>query len=100
MLDAVQPKGHCMWLKDKNVLITGASRGIGRGIALKLAESGAARICVNYLSNEEGANQTLAAVRELNADGFTCRADVNNPAEIQGMFEQIKQKFGTLDVLV
>jgi NAD(P)-dependent dehydrogenase (short-subunit alcohol dehydrogenase family) len=37
---------------------------------------------------------------EFNADGFTCRADVNNPAEIQGMFGRIKQEFGTLDVLV
>ena len=83
-----------MWLKGKNVLITGASRGIGRGIALKLAENGAARICVNYLSNESGAEQTLTEIRERNADGFTCKADVNNPGEIQGMFEQIKQLIG------
>jgi enoyl-[acyl-carrier protein] reductase III len=89
-----------MWLKGKSALITGSSRGIGRGIALKLAENGAARICINYLSNEAEAKQTLSRVRELGADGFICKADVSDPAAIQSMFEQIKQNFGTLDVLV
>jgi NAD(P)-dependent dehydrogenase (short-subunit alcohol dehydrogenase family) len=89
-----------MWLKDKCALITGSSRGIGRGIALKLAENGAAKICINYLSNEAEAKQTLSRVRELGADGFICKADVSDPAAIQSMFEQIKQEFGTLDVLV
>jgi NAD(P)-dependent dehydrogenase (short-subunit alcohol dehydrogenase family) len=89
-----------MWLKSKSALITGSSRGIGRGIALKLAENGAAKICINYLSNESAAKETLAKVRELGAEGFICRADVSNPAEIQGMYEQIKHEFGTLDVMV
>src|SRR5688500_7340795 len=89
-----------MWLSGKSAVITGASRGIGRGIAIKLAQSGAARICVNYLSNEAEALQTLAAVREHGADGFICRADVGNPSELQSMFGEIRQKFGTLDVLV
>jgi enoyl-[acyl-carrier protein] reductase III len=89
-----------MWLKGKSALITGASRGIGRGIALKLAENGAAKICIGCLSNESGANETLAAIRERGADGFVCRADVNDPAEIRGMYERIKQQFGTLDVMV
>jgi NAD(P)-dependent dehydrogenase (short-subunit alcohol dehydrogenase family) len=92
--------GQLMWLKDKSALITGASRGIGRGIALKLAENGAAKICINYLSNESEANHTLTKVRELGADGFVCRADVNDPAQIAGMYERIRQEFGTLDVMV
>ena len=77
-----------MWLKGKSALITGASRGIGRGIALKLAQDGVAKICVNYLSRESEANETLSRVREFGADGFICRADVSNPAEIQAMFER------------
>ena len=89
-----------MWLEGRSALITGSSRGIGRGIALKLAENGAARICINYLSNEAEAKQTLSRVRELGADGFLCKADVSDPAAIESMFEQIKQEFGTLDVLV
>ena len=89
-----------MWLKGKSALITGASRSIGRGIALKLAEDGASKICINYLSNELGAKQTLSQVRELGGDGFICKADVCNPAEIQAMYEQARREFGTLDVMV
>jgi NAD(P)-dependent dehydrogenase (short-subunit alcohol dehydrogenase family) len=89
-----------MWLKGKSALITGASRGIGRGIALKLAENGASRICINYLSQDAEAEQTLARIRELGSDGFVCRADVNDPDQITGMFQRIGEEFGTLDVLV
>jgi enoyl-[acyl-carrier protein] reductase III len=89
-----------MSLNGKSALITGASRSIGRGIALKLAEDGAAKICINYLSNELGAQQTLSEVRERGGDGFICRADVCNPAEIQAMYGQVKREFGTLDVMV
>ena len=89
-----------MWLKGKSALITGSSRGIGRGIALKLVENGAAKICINYLSRESEANLTLSKVREWGADGFICRADVSNPADIKAMYEQIKREFGTLEVLV
>ena len=89
-----------MWLKGKSALITGASRGIGRGIAIKLAESGAAKICINYLTNESAAKETLAQIRQVGADGFICKADVSDPAEIQRMFERISGEFGTLDVLV
>jgi len=89
-----------MWLKGKAALITGSSRGIGRGIALRLVENGAPKICINYLSRESEANLTLSKVRELGADGFICRADVSNPAAIKVMYEQVKREFGTLEVLV
>jgi enoyl-[acyl-carrier protein] reductase III len=89
-----------MWLQGKSALITGASRGIGRGIALKLAQDGAAKVCINYLSREAEAKDTLSGVRALGADGFICRADVNNPAAIQGMFDEIRKEFGSLDILV
>jgi NAD(P)-dependent dehydrogenase (short-subunit alcohol dehydrogenase family) len=58
-----------MSLKGKHALITGSSRGIGRGIALKLAQEGA-EVAVHYYQNEEAAKDTLAKVRQRGSDGF------------------------------
>jgi NAD(P)-dependent dehydrogenase (short-subunit alcohol dehydrogenase family) len=60
----------------KHALITGGSRGIGRGIALKLAEHGT-RIAVHYFCNESAANYTLAEVRKRGSDGFVVQADIS-----------------------
>ncbi len=89
-----------MWLKGKAALVTGSSRGIGRGIAIKLADYGAGKICVNYVSQEDAANKTLAAIRDHGADGFICQADVSKPGDIRRMFSEIKSQFGSVDVLV
>jgi NAD(P)-dependent dehydrogenase (short-subunit alcohol dehydrogenase family) len=59
-----------MPLEGKYALITGSSRGIGRGIALKLAEQGA-KIGINYYRNEAAAKDTLAKVRQRKSDGFS-----------------------------
>ncbi len=64
-----------MSLKGKYALITGSSRGIGRGIALKLAEQGV-KIAINYCRNEVAANDALAKVRGLGSDGFIVQGDV------------------------
>jgi len=88
-----------MSLNGKHALITGSSRGIGRGIALKLAASGI-KVAVHYYQNEAAALDTLAQVRERGADGFVVQADVTRPEEIQRMFERIEREFGTLDILV
>jgi enoyl-[acyl-carrier protein] reductase III len=88
-----------MSLKGKYALITGGSRGIGRGIALKLAEKGA-KVAINYLKNEPAAKTTLASVRERGSDGFTIQADVCRPEEITRMFSRVKQEFGKLDIFV
>ena len=65
-----------MSLNGKHALITGGSRGIGRGIALKLAEKGA-KVAVHYYQNEAAANDTLAQVRERGSEGFVTQADVS-----------------------
>ena len=65
-----------MSLKDEFALIMGSSRGIGRAIAMKLAECGA-KIGVHYYRNIDAANDTLAKVRERGSDGFIVQADVD-----------------------
>lgn len=88
-----------MLLKGKHALITGGSRGIGRGIAVKLAEQGA-RVGIGYVQNEMAAKETLERVRKHGSDGFLARADVSSPDEIQRIFERVKAEFGTLDIFV
>ena len=84
---------------EKCALITGSSRGIGRGIALKLAKQGM-KIAINYIKNEDAANQTLAKIRENGGDGFTLQADVADPKALKKMFHAVREKFGKLDVFV
>ena len=88
-----------MSFQGKNALVTGSSRGIGRGIALKLAEKGA-RVAVHYYRNREAAEATLAKIRELGSSGFLVQADVCRPDEVQGIFEQVRAEFGSLDIFV
>ncbi len=88
-----------MPLDGKHALITGSSRGIGRGIALKLAEHGV-KTAIHYYTQEEAANETLAKVRACGADGFVVQADVTRPEEIQRMFDRVEREFGTVDILV
>jgi len=88
-----------MSFQGKKALITGGSRGIGRGIALKLAEGGA-QIAVHYFRNKEAAQATLERVRSLGSNGFLVQADVCKSEEVRRLFQQVRSEFGSLDVLV
>lgn len=88
-----------MSLNGKHALITGSSRGIGRGIALKLAEHGV-RIAVHYFQNESAAQDTLAEVRQRGSDGFIFQADVLQLDHVAKMFSQVKSEFGNLEIFV
>jgi NAD(P)-dependent dehydrogenase (short-subunit alcohol dehydrogenase family) len=88
-----------MSLRGKTALITGSSRGIGRGIALKLAEHGV-KTAIHYHSQSDAANETLAKVRACGGDGFVVQADVTRPDEIRQLFVRIEREFGKLDILV
>ena len=88
-----------MSLNGKHALITGSSRGIGRGIALKLAASGA-KVAIHYYQNETAAVDTLAQVRKLGADGMVVQADVLHPEQITQMFGKVQSEFGKLDIFV
>ena len=88
-----------MSFKGKNALVTGSSRGIGRGIALKLAEKGA-RVGVHYYRNRQEAEATLEKIRAAGSDGFLVQADVCHADQISRMFQQVRAEFGTLDIFV
>ena len=84
---------------QKHALITGSSRGIGRGIARKLAEDGV-RIAIHYYQNLAAANHTLAEVRQCGSDGFVTQADIRKPDEIARVFGEVRAQFGKLDIFV
>ncbi|MBI1877003.1 MAG: SDR family oxidoreductase [Chloroflexi bacterium] len=88
-----------MSFNGKHALITGSSRGIGRGIALKLAEMGA-RVAIHYYQNEAAAHETLAQVRQLGSEGFCIQADISRPEEIRRMLNRTQAEFGSLDIFV
>ena len=87
-------------VKGETALVTGSSRGIGRGIALKLAESGIKRIGVHYLKNKAAAEETVGKLRERGAEALLLQADVSKVDDIVTMFAQVQASFGTLDIFV
>lgn len=80
-------------------LVTGASSGIGRQIALQLAQDGF-RLAINHLNHLEAAQETLKLVEGAGSQGIILQADVGSAAEVTRMFEQFKEKVGRLDLLV
>ncbi|CAJ1002173.1 MULTISPECIES: 3-oxoacyl-[acyl-carrier-protein] reductase [Bacillales] len=86
-------------LAGKTALVTGASRGIGRAIALRLAEAGA-NVVVNYAGSEAAAAETVAKVKELGREAIMIRANVANAEEVNEMFKEALERFGTIDILV
>ncbi len=85
--------------KGKVALVTGSSRGIGRATALALAQEGC-EVVVNYRTNEQAADEVVAAIIRHGGSGTTIRADVADRAQVGGMVEEIQQRFGRLDLLV
>lgn len=83
----------------KVALITGASRGIGRSLALQLAEGGA-KIAINFRSNQDEAVRVAERVRELGSEAILCQANLENDDEIQNLFDQVEREFGQLDIFV
>jgi len=80
-------------------LVTGASKGVGRGIAYGLAEDGW-DVAVNYNGDEAGACETAAKVREMGRMAWVLRADVGYSSQVNGMFAQLAGEAGPLDLLV
>lgn len=85
--------------EQKVALVTGSSRGIGRAIALQLAEKGFS-VVINYANSEGPANETCEEVKALGVPSIAVQADVSDQKSVQAMFSAIKKEIGTVDVLV
>jgi 3-oxoacyl-[acyl-carrier protein] reductase len=88
-----------MRLEGKVAIVTGASRGIGRAIALAFAREGAGLV-VNYFRSESEAEEVLAAVEEMGQRAIAVRADVSQEEEVGEMVSQAADRFGRIDILV
>ncbi|PJC68016.1 beta-ketoacyl-ACP reductase, partial [candidate division WWE3 bacterium CG_4_8_14_3_um_filter_42_11] len=86
-------------LNGKKALVTGASRGIGKGIALCLAKAGA-DVVVNYRSKQEEAEEVVAEIKKMGRQAFSVQADVSQKEEVVRMMGEVTAKFGSLDILV
>jgi 3-oxoacyl-[acyl-carrier protein] reductase len=86
-------------LKGKVAVVTGASKGIGAGIAKGLAAAGAS-VVVNYASSKEGAERVVKEITGKGGKALAVQGDVAKAADVKRLFAETKQAFGTLDVLV
>ncbi|MEW8985952.1 MAG: SDR family NAD(P)-dependent oxidoreductase, partial [Bacillus sp. (in: firmicutes)] len=88
-----------MKLLGKVALVTGASRGIGRDIAIELAKAGA-NVAVNYAGSEARANEVVQEIQSLGREAFAVQCDVANGDSVAEMVKQTIERWGSLDILV
>ncbi|WP_210486518.1 SDR family oxidoreductase [Rufibacter aurantiacus] len=86
-------------LQNQVAIVTGASSGIGQGIAIRLGQHGAS-VVVNYHSDEEGAQATKDQIEAVGGKAILVKADVSQEQEVEAMFKTAKDTFGTIDILV
>jgi len=86
-------------LRQRVALVTGGSRGIGKGIALGLGREGA-RVAISYRSNKAAAQNALRQLQAMGCDCFAVEADVTDPARAESLVQSVLEHYGRLDVLV
>ncbi|GJM83073.1 MAG: SDR family oxidoreductase [Paenibacillus sp.] len=88
-----------MELHEKVAIVTGASRGIGRQIAIQLAQNGA-KVIVNYAANREKADEVVKTIEQAGGTAASIRADVSKVSEVEALFVETLKLFGRVDILV
>jgi glucose 1-dehydrogenase len=86
-------------LTGQRALVTGANSGIGEGVAIALGKAGA-KVVVNYISSEESANKVVETIKSNGSDALAIRADVSKEDQVQAMFKQMIDAWGSIDILV
>jgi 3-oxoacyl-[acyl-carrier protein] reductase len=88
-----------MFLEDKVAIVTGASRGIGKAIAIKLAREGA-NIIVNYAGNSQGAEEVVNTIKDIGRQSYAFQANVASAEDVEAMVKFTMEKFTKIDILV
>ncbi|MED4228221.1 SDR family oxidoreductase [Neobacillus cucumis] len=88
-----------MSLNGKVAIVTGASRGIGRQVAIQLAQSGA-KVAVNYSSNREKADKVVMTIEKFGGQAVAIQADLSKVSEVTALFSKTLEEFGRVDILV
>ncbi|MFB6195956.1 MAG: SDR family NAD(P)-dependent oxidoreductase [Haloplanus sp.] len=86
-------------LSDRVALVTGSAKGIGRELALSMADAGAS-VAVHYYTSDEAARATAAVARESSGEAMTVQGDVTDPDDVDAMFDAVESDLGSVDVLV
>ncbi|MEK4328788.1 3-oxoacyl-[acyl-carrier-protein] reductase [Paenibacillus sp. FSL R7-0312] len=86
-------------LKGQTALVTGGSRGIGRAIALALAEQGV-KVAVNYSGSLQSAEETVARIQELGSEGIALQGNVGNSEQAENLVKEVINTWGKIDILV
>ncbi|MDB5061139.1 MAG: glucose 1-dehydrogenase [Mucilaginibacter sp.] len=86
-------------LNGQVALVTGADSGIGKGVALALAQAGA-KVLINYVYNHDAADEVVKIIKDAGGEAFAHQADVSREDEVKAMFAKIIQTYGTIDILV
>ena len=86
-------------LEGQKALVTGGSSGIGKAVAIGLGQAGA-DVVVNYVRDEDQANEVAAEIRKCGSRAYAHQADVSNEEQVKNMFQKMFKEFGTIDILI